>query len=58
LRLDLVHAPPLNLGRLFPRLLDLQEHGTPVLEAEQVGDARQLVRASVDLHDPPALLLG
>jgi len=56
--LNLIHSTPLNLGGFLPWLLDLKEHCTPVLKAEQVGNSGQLVRPAVDLHDPPALLLG
>jgi hypothetical protein len=56
--LNLVHPLALNLGGLFPRLLHLKEHRTPVLQAQQVWHARQLVRPAVNLHDPPALLFG
>jgi len=58
LRLDLVHAASLYLGRLLARLLDLQKHGPPVPQAEEVGDASQLVRPAVNLHHPPAALFG
>jgi hypothetical protein len=58
LRLDLVHAAGLNLGGFLAGLLHFQKHRLPILEAEQVGYAGQLIRATVDLHDPPALLFG
>jgi len=58
LRLDLVHSTSLDRRGLLARLLDLKEYGTPLLYAEQVWNASQLVRATVDLHDPPSLLLG
>jgi hypothetical protein len=58
LRLDLVHAAGLDRGGFLAGPLDFQKHGLPALEAEQVGDSRQLVRAAVNLHDPPALLFG
>jgi hypothetical protein len=58
LRLDLVHAAGLNRGGFLAGLLHLQKHRPPILEAEQVRDASQLVRAAMNLHDPPAALLG
>jgi hypothetical protein len=58
LRLDLVHATGLNRGGLLAGLLHFQKHRPPVLEAEQVWYASQLVRAAMNLHDPPAALLG
>jgi hypothetical protein len=58
LRLDLIHAAGLNLGGLLAGLLHFQKHRPPALQAKQVWDAGQLVRAAVDLHDPPALLFG
>jgi len=58
LRLDLVHAAGLNLSGFFAGLLHFQKHRPTSLQAKQVRDAGQLVRAAVDLHDPPALLFG
>jgi hypothetical protein len=58
LRFDFVHAAALNLGRLPSRLFHFEEHGNALPDAEQVGHARKLVRASVDLHDPPSFLFG
>ncbi len=55
---DFFHAAVLDFGRLFSRLLDLQEDGTTGLEAQQVRNASQLVRPAVDLHDPPAGCFG
>jgi hypothetical protein len=58
LRLDLVHASGLDFGGLLSRLLHFQKHSPPILEAEQVGHASQLVRPAVNLHDPPAALFS
>jgi hypothetical protein len=58
LRFNFVHATALNLGRLLPRLLHLEEHGNALPNAEQVGHARKLVGTAVDLHDPPAILFS
>jgi hypothetical protein len=56
--LDLVHAAALNRGRVLPRLLDFEEQSPALLDAQEVGHASKLVRAAVDLHDPPATLFG
>jgi len=56
--LDLVHAPPLNLGGFLPWLLDLKEHRSPLLQTEQVGYASELIRPAVDFHNPPAVGFG
>lgn len=48
------HAAGLDLGRLLARLLDLQPHGAALLEAEQVGEPGELVRAAVNLDGLPA----
>lgn len=58
LGLDLVHATPLDRGRVLPRLLDFEEHCPALLDAQEVGHAGQLIRAAVDLHGPPAALFG
>jgi hypothetical protein len=58
LRLDLIHAAGLNLGGLLAGLLHFQKHRPTSLQAKQVRDAGQLVRAAVDLHDPPATGFG
>jgi hypothetical protein len=55
---DFVHACPLYRGWLLPRLLDLKEQGSAVLDAEQVRNARQLVRTAMNLHHPPAQPFG
>ena len=43
---------------MLARLLDLQPHGVTTLEAEEVGQASQLVRASVNLDRLPAKRFG
>jgi len=53
-RLQFVHPTTLNLGRLLARLLDLQPHRVTALQAEQVGEPSQLVRAAVNLDRLPA----
>jgi hypothetical protein len=58
LGLDLVHATSLDFGRPLAWLLHFQKHRPPFLEAEQIWDASQLIRAAVDLHDPPAARFG
>jgi hypothetical protein len=56
--LDLVHAAALNRGRVLPWLLDFKEECPALLDAQEVGHASKLVRAAVNLHDPPAALFG
>jgi hypothetical protein len=58
LRLDLVHAFGLQRRSLFARLLHFQEHSAAMLEAEKVGNSRELERPAVDFHRPPATLFG
>lgn len=54
LGLQFVHPVALNRRRLLARLLHFQPHGVPALQAEQVGEPGQLVRASVNLDGLPA----
>jgi len=56
LRLDLIHAAGLNLGGFFAGLLHFQKHRPPALQAKQIGDAGQLIRAAMNLHHPVAAL--
>jgi hypothetical protein len=56
--LDLSHPQFLELRRLLAGLLHLEEDGAAAVEAEQVGDTRELVRPAVELHAPPAELFG
>lgn len=54
-RFKLGHPPLLERRRLLAGLLDLQPHGLPPLEAEQVGYPGELVRPAVNLDDVPAV---
>lgn len=58
LSFDFIHAAALNRGRVLSRLLDFKEQSPALLDAQEVGHASKLIRAAVNLHDPPAALFG
>ncbi len=55
---EFVHAAALNLGRVFPRLLHLQPDRVAVAQAEEVGQARKLVRPAMNLDGLPSQGFG
>jgi len=57
-RLQFIHPTTLNLGWLLAGLLDLKPNGVAALQAEQVGEARELVRPAMDLDGLPSQRFG
>lgn len=55
---EFVHSRALDRSRLFPRLLDFEPDGVAALQAEQVGEASELVRPSMNLDGLPAHRFG
>jgi hypothetical protein len=51
-RPDLVNSLFLEFRRMFSGLFNFEEHGQPVLNAQEVGNARRLHRAAGDLESP------
>jgi hypothetical protein len=49
-----IHSRPLDGRGVLPWLLDLQPNGMAVAKAQEVGQARELVRAAVNLDRHPA----
>ena len=57
-RLQFIHSAALDLSRLLAGLLDLKPNGVAALQAEQVGEASELVRPAMNLDGLPSQRFG